>query len=133
MKKNAEPAYSVSGAEPVPQELEDRRAIVLVEHRDEQERHENPPGRRADEELEIMPVLRVRDGRDADHRQRADFRGDERQRRDEGRHASAAEEEIPRVLFLPPGQVGDQAQDGQRDADDQKIQRQVQRRCTRRR
>src|SRR5256885_738081 len=77
------------------------RPAVVVEGRDEEERA-GPLGEgRADEDLDVLPVLTVRGGGHRDDGDRADLGGEKAEAYGPGRHPAARQEEVHGVA-LPP-------------------------------
>ena len=102
------------------EELVDGRDLVPIERGNEEERDPELREARADEELEILPVFAVGDGRHRDDRDRADLRGKERQRRRPPGHAAAREEEIDGVVLLPGERAADREEDRE-DGDEDRV------------
>ena len=101
-------------SEAMAKELVDRRHVVTVEGRDEQERHAQLGEARAHEELRVFPVLAVGGGRHRDDRHRADLGGQERQAGRPPRDPAARQEEVERVVLLAREHPADREQDEQR-------------------
>ncbi|OGR63280.1 MAG: hypothetical protein A2X31_11310 [Elusimicrobia bacterium GWB2_63_22] len=101
-------------AETVLEKLVDGGAVELVEGRDEEEGDQHAGRRRADEELQVLPVLGVTDGRYAHDGHGADLGSHKGQSPYPDRRLAVAEEIVLGVLFPPPLHEGDdeQGEDG---------------------
>src|SRR5437667_404637 len=119
-------SYAVWSTAPAPpsmretreQELVDRRDLVAIEGRDEDE-GDGPLGQaRADEELGVLPVLAVGGGGDGDDRHGADLGGQERQAGGPRGHAAAGEEEVDGVVLLAGEAKADVEQQAERPGQD---------------
>ena len=110
----------------MPEELVDGRDIVPIEGGDEEKRDAELCETRADEELEVLPVLAVRGGGYRDDRDRADLGGEERQRRGPPGHTAPREEEVDGVALLSGEGAPDDEEDGE-DGEEDRVVRPAQR------